>query len=90
MKRMEMKKENKKGSLKTTRQLLKIKVYIRNLIKGINDLAVSLTTCFEPFLLWTREEFKEMERRIRKLMTMSNALHTKFDVDRLYVSRKEG
>ena len=31
-----------------------------------------------------------MELRTRKLMTMREALHPRYDVDRLYVSRKEG
>ena len=31
-----------------------------------------------------------MDQRTRKLMTMHKALHPKDDVDRLYVSRKEG
>ena len=43
-----------------------------------------------PFLKWTREELKQMHQRTRKLMTMHKALHPRDDVDRLYVSRKEG
>ena len=31
-----------------------------------------------------------MNQRTRKLMTMHKALHPRYDVDRLYVSRKEG
>ena len=31
-----------------------------------------------------------MEQRTRKLMTLHKALHTRDDIDRLYVSRKEG
>ena len=31
-----------------------------------------------------------MDQRTRKLMTMHKALHPRNDVDRLYVSRKEG
>ena len=31
-----------------------------------------------------------MNQRTRKLMTMNKALHPRDDVDRLYVSRKEG
>ena len=30
-----------------------------------------------------------MDQRTRKLMTMHKALHPRYDVDRLYVSRKE-
>ena len=43
-----------------------------------------------PFLKWTRDELKQMDQRTRKLMTMLKALHPRDDVDRLYVSRKEG
>ena len=39
--------------------------------------------------MWTREELKRMDQRIRKLMTMRKALRT-IDVDRLSVSRKGG
>ena len=39
---------------------------------------------------WTREERKQINQRTRKLMTMHKALHPRDDVDRLYVSRKEG
>ena len=31
-----------------------------------------------------------MDQRTRKLMTMKKALHPRDDVDRLYISRKEG
>ena len=31
-----------------------------------------------------------MDQRTRKLMTMHRALHPKVDVDRLYLSKKEG
>ena len=37
-----------------------------------------------------REELKQIDQRARKLMTMHKALHPRDDVDRLYVSRKEG
>ena len=43
-----------------------------------------------PFLKWTREELKQMDLRTRKLMPMHKALHPRDDVDREYVSRKEG
>ena len=43
-----------------------------------------------PFLMWTRDELKQMDQRTRKLMTMHKALHPRDDVDRLYASRKDG
>ena len=42
-----------------------------------------------PFLKWTTE-LKQMDQRTRKLMTVHKAIHPRDDVDRLYVSKKEG
>ena len=90
IKQVEMKEKIKKEYLRRTRKLLKTKLSSRNLIKGINTWAVPLVTYLGPFLKWTREELKQMDQRTRKLMTMHKALHPKDDIDRLYVSRKEG
>ena len=35
-------------------------------------------------------ELEALDRRVRKLMTMHNALHPKSDIDRLYLPRREG
>ena len=76
--------------LRRTRKLLQTKLSCRNLIKGINTCAVLQVRYLGPFLKWTREELKQMDQRTRKLMTMHKALHPRDDVDRLYVSRKQG
>ena len=89
-KQVEMKDKIKKEYLRRTRKLLEIKLYCRNHIKGINTWAVSLISYSGPFLKWTREELKQMDQKTRKLMTVHKALHSRDDVDRLYVSRKEG
>ena len=39
---------------------------------------------------WTRKELKQIDQRIRKLMTIHKALHPRDHVDRQYVSRREG
>ena len=59
-------------------------------MNGINTWAVPLVRYSGPFLKWTRDELKQMDHRIRKLMTMHKALHPRDDVDRLYVSRNKG
>ena len=64
-----------KEYLKRTRKLLETKLLVR--YSG-------------PFLKLTRDEIKQMDQRIRKLITMYKALHPRDDVDRLYASRKEG
>ena len=76
--------------LRRTRKLLETKLSSRNLIKGINTWALPLVRYSRPFLRRIRDELKRMDQRTRKLMTMHKALHPRDDVDRLYVSRKEG
>ena len=90
IKQVEMKEKTKKEYLRRTRKLLETKLSERNLIKGINTWAVSLLRYSGPYLKWTRDELKQIDQRTRKLMTMHKALHPRDDVDRLYVSRKEG
>ena len=90
IKQGEMKDKIQKEYLRRTRKLLETKLSSRNLIKGINTWAVPLVRYSGPFLKWTRDELKQMDQRTRKLVTMHKALHPRDDVDRLYVTRKEG
>ena len=90
IKQVEMKEKIQKEYLRRTRKLLETKLNSRKLIKGINTWAVPLVRYSGPFLKWTRDELKQMDRRTRKLMTVHKASHPRDDVDRLYVSRKEG
>ena len=60
------------------------------IIKRINTLAVPLLVYLGSFLKCTKEELKQTDQGIRKLMTMHKALHPIDDVDRLYVLRIEG
>ena len=76
--------------LRRTRKLLETKLYNRNFIKGINNWPVPLLRYSRQVLKLTREEFKEIDQRTRKPMKMYKALHAWDDIDRLYVSRKEG
>ena len=71
------------------RKLLETKLCGRNLIKEINTWTVPLVRYSGPFFKWTKE-LKQRDQRTRKLMTMHKELLPRDDVDRLYVSRKEG
>ena len=71
IKQQEMKEKILKEYLRKPRELLEIKFYRMNLVKGINTWAVSLVRYSGPFLKWTREKLKQMDQRIRKLMTMT-------------------
>ena len=90
IKQEEVKEKNKKEYFRRTRKLLETKLHSRNLIKGINTWAVPLVRYSGLFPKWAREGRKEMNQRTRKLMAMHKALHPRDDVDRFYVSRKEG
>ena len=89
-KQVEIKDKTSKKYCRRTRKLLETKLSCRNLIKGINVWAVPFVRYSGPFLKWTRDELKQMDQRTRKLMSMHKVLHPRDDVDRLYVSRKEG
>ena len=90
IKQVEMKNKIQKEYLKRTRKQLETKFSCRNLINGINTWAVLLVRYSGPFLKWTRDELRQTDQRIRKLMTMHKALHHRDDMDKLYVPRKEG
>ena len=90
LKQVEMKEKIKKEYLRITRKLLETKLCSRNFIKGINTWAVHLVRYSGPFFKWTKDELKQMDERTRKLTTIHKVLHPRDDVDRLYVSRKEG
>ena len=89
IKQVQMKEKIHKEYLRRTRKLLETKLSSRNFTKRINNWAVPLVRYSGPFLKWTRDELKQMDRRTRKIMTMHKALHPRDYVDRLYVSRKE-
>ena len=90
IKQVEMKEKIQKEYPRRSRKLLETKLPSRNLINGINTCAVTLVRYSGPFLKWSREKLNEIDLRTRKLVTMHKALHPGEDVDRRYVSRKEG
>ena len=90
IKQLEMKDKIQEEYLRRTRKLLETKLSCRNLIKGINTWALPFVRYSGSLLKWTRDELKQMDQRTRKLMTMHMAFHPRDNIDRLYVSRKEG
>ena len=90
IKQVEMKDKIQKEYCRRTKKLLETKLSNRNLIKGINTWDVPFVRYSGPFLKWSKDELKQMDRITRKLMTVHKALHLRGNVDRLYVSRKEG
>ena len=79
----------KKKNFRRMRKQLETKRHSRNLIKRNNYLGCPPRKILGPFLKLTREELKQMDQWTRKLMIMHKALHPRYDIDSLYVSRKE-
>ena len=89
-KRVEMKRKLRKNILEELESNSRQNYRADTLSKEINTCAVPLVRYLGSFLKWTWEELKQMDQRTRKLITMHKALYPRHDVDRLYVSRKEG
>ena len=56
----------------------------------INTWVVSLLRYATGFIDWTHGELEALDRKLRKSMTMHNALRSKSDIYRLYLPRTEG
>ena len=61
-----------------------------NLIDGINTWALGVVRYSAGIVDWTMEEVANMDRRTRKILAMNGCLHTRSNVARLYLPRKEG
>ena len=68
---------------------MKSKLNGGNLVRGVNIWAVSLLRYSAAFVSWSKSELQAIGRKIRQFFTMYGALHTKSDVDRLYIPRKK-
>ena len=61
--------------IRRIRKLLETKLCSRYLMRAINTWILPFVWYSRPFLKWTREELKQMNQRIKKLMTMRKELH---------------
>ena len=61
----------------------------KNIVKMTITWVFSLVRYLGPFLKWTREKLKQMDQRKRKPITMHKVLHSRDDIDSLYLSRRE-
>ena len=79
-----------KEYIRRLRKLLKSKRNGGNLVRGVNNWAVSLLRYSAEFVSWRKSELQAIDKKTRKLFTIYGALHPKSGVDRLYIPRKEG
>ena len=61
-----------------------------NLIGLINTWAVGVVRYSTGIVDWTMEEVASMDKRTRKILAINGCLHTRSNVARLYLPRKEG
>eukprot|EP00795_Rhopilema_esculentum_P003517 gene3517-biopygen1669 len=90
IKEEEMKKIFQREYFRRVRLIMQSKLNGRNKIKATNTWAISLMRYGAGIIKWRKDELESMDRRTRKLMTMSKKLHPRSDVARIYVSRKKG
>ena len=55
-----------------------------------NTCAVAILRYSAGVVEWKTDELKVLDRKTRKMMTLYGALHSKSDVDRVYVPRQKG
>ena len=75
---------------KRLRAILKSKLHGRNQITAINTYALPVITYLAGIIKFTAEEKRKLDTMTRKQLTMHGSLHPRADVDRLYVSRRNG
>ena len=90
IKETEMKEKITKKYKQRQRLILKSKLNERNKLTAINTWAVAIFRYGAGIIQWKASELKDLNGKSRKTMTMYGGLHSKSDVDRLYVKRKQG
>jgi len=76
--------------VRRVKKLCRSKLNGGNMISGINAWAVSVLRYSAGIVDWTVEELVSMDRRTRTIMAMNGCMHTRSNVARLYLPRKEG
>ena len=64
-----------KEYIRRLRKVLKSKLNGGNLVRGVNSWAVSLLRYSAAFVSWRKSELQAIDRKTRKLFTISEALH---------------
>ena len=89
VKEQEMKDKFRNEYFRSAKLILKSKLKGRNKIMALNTQPVFILK-YGRIFKWNKNELQEMDRNTRKFMTMNRELHSRSDVARLYVSRKNG
>jgi len=79
-----------KEYIRRLKALLRSHLNARNMVCAINVYVLPIIRYSLPVLMWPVSELQYLDRRTRKLLTMSRALHPRVDVDHLYMPRCRG
>ena len=90
IKEKEIKEKFSKEYLRRLRLILRSKLNGRNKIMAVNTWAVVVMGYGAGILKWNTYELKSLDLRTRKFMTMHGALHSKSDIERVYITREMG
>ena len=84
-----MKERLKKEYTRRLRMILKSELNVKNKITAVGTLAVPVLRYSFDIINWRLEEIRKIDRKTRKILTMYKMHHSKSDIDKLYVKRKE-
>ena len=80
----------KKEFLRRTRKIWESELYSRNKVTAYNTFALPVLTTSVSVLDWNEQELKDLDVKTRKVLNLFGSLHSKGDIDRLYVPRSNG
>ena len=86
----EMKEKFRKEYMQRLTLILRLKLNERNKIMAVNTWVVSVKRYGAEILNWNTDKLKNLNRRIRKFVTIHGVLHPQNDVARVYFSRELG
>ena len=72
------------------RSILRNELNARSRNDAISSLALTVVTYSFTIFNWSLTKIKDVDTKIRKLLTIHQMHHPKSDVNRLYLPRKEG
>ena len=85
-----MKEKINKEYIKRLKAILKSKLNSGNTVKAASTWAVPVIRYSAGIVDWKNAELQNMDRKIRKVLNMYQALHPRSNVDRLYLPCSEG
>ena len=69
---------------------MKLKLNCGNLVQGVDTWTACLLRYLAAFISWKKCALHAIDRKTKKLFKIYGRLHSKSDVDRLYIPRKDG